>query len=64
VVVIPASLSNHSPSFCLGAKKGHILIHSAYGRALECSRAVTRSGDNIQSSVSTRILIYYHFTYT
>jgi hypothetical protein len=28
---IPDSLSDHSPSFCVGAKKGHNLIHIPTG---------------------------------
>jgi hypothetical protein len=61
-VVIPDSLSNHSPSFCLGAKKDHNLIHIRSRSAFLCSQPAQRSEDNIQSSISTRIfnlLLFY-----
>jgi hypothetical protein len=64
MVLIPDSQSNHSPSFRVGAKKGHNLTHIPHGRRLSGRSPVKGSGENFQSSVSTRIQIYHYFTYT
>jgi hypothetical protein len=43
---IPDSLSDHSPSFCVGAKKGHNLIHIPTGRRPSGHSPIRGSEDN------------------
>lgn len=64
IVVIPNSLSDHSPSLCIGTRERSQSYTHPSRSMFECSQPDQHPGDNIQSSVSTRIQIYHYFSYT